>query len=111
MSAPIAYLRREAGVLVAEPPLMPCETCDLAEICGPEYSCPNIDPEEEEDVPEPIHAAVLEYRGDYLTPMTFGSLDELVAYSRANPRDIVSRDDDPDHFYKGGEMRERRKVS
>lgn len=53
MSAPVAYLRREAGVLVADSPLMPCETCDLAEICGPEYPCPVIDhePEPEDDAP------------------------------------------------------------
>ncbi|MBL8968246.1 MAG: hypothetical protein JNG85_14665 [Spirochaetaceae bacterium] len=110
MSAPVAYLRREAGALVAEAPLMPCEVCNLSELCGPDYPCPNSDPIVEEDDMAEVSATVLERKAEFLTPKTFGSLEELIAYSRAHPWDIVGPDDDPAHYYKAGERFERRKA-
>lgn len=47
MSAPEALLTRQDGVLVALP-IMPCEVCEFAELCGPGYPCPRYN----EPVPE-----------------------------------------------------------
>ena len=47
MSGPVAFLARQDGTLEAHEPLMTCDACDLAELCGPDYPCQSFDADEE----------------------------------------------------------------
>lgn len=57
-----------------------------------------------------MKAGILAPGAEYLAPMTFDSLDSLIAFSASNPKHFVAPEDDREHYYQAGAKHEMVKV-